>query len=355
MNDATASSCTRIIRHGGRLHSEMICDGEAQRCPICGKHGSVCTCLRREDDGTTTPRREIAHATLHELRWRHSHWWARRQKVLQAMTAAQVSWKKIERFTHCGACARVVFSATLNKRRITASYCHDRHCEPCMRAKANLLATNLEKKLAGKAAGRFRFITLTLLHTQAPLKQQLDRLIKCFRKLRSGKLWKTAVAGGAATIEVKLAETTAADAGHLWHPHLHIVVDSHWINQAELSAEWHRITGDSYIVDIQKLDDAHAAAFYVAKYISKGTNAAVWNNDTAALEWMKATKGVRTCLTFGSWRGMKLTEKPTDPGDWTDEGGLEELIVRATEGENHASIVLLTLRPPGATDAIPWQ
>src|SRR5690349_17798707 len=128
MNWPTASSCTRIIRHGRPMDLETICDGESERCEICGKHGSVCTCLRHDNDGTVTPRRTVAHATIHELRWRHSHWWARREKVLQAMKDTQVSWKKIERFTHCGACAQVVWSEKLQRRRITASYCHDRHC-----------------------------------------------------------------------------------------------------------------------------------------------------------------------------------------------------------------------------------
>ena len=47
------------------------------------------------------------------------------------------------------------------------------------------------------------------------------------------------------------------DRSGLWHPHYHAV----WLcrdkpDHAELSAEWHRITGDSLVVDVRPFDCA---------------------------------------------------------------------------------------------------
>ena len=39
-----------------------------------------------------------------------------------------------------------------------------------------------------------------------------------------------------------------------WHPHLHIFgVLEEWIDVQKLSATWHEITGDSYIVDVRRV------------------------------------------------------------------------------------------------------
>lgn len=324
---------------------ETICDGEDQRCQICGQNKSVCCCMRLLDDGTKQRQHVQAHATVLELQWRHSHWWARRERIIAAMAAGDVSWRRREAFMHCGACARTQWSATEGRRRIAASYCHDRNCEPCMRAKANKLAKNLETRLHERPAGKYRFVTLTLRHSDDPLDKSLKHLVKSFRRLRASKWWKERAHGGAVTIEVKLSETG-------WHPHLHIVLDSEWMNQDELSDAWNKATGGSFIVDVRALKDAHDAAFYVAKYVTKGTSPSVWADNATANEWISASKAVRMCSTFGTWRGFALTANGTDPGDWETEDTLDRLICRASEGDRVAADILLSLRPPGTADAL---
>lgn len=52
-------------------------------------------------------------------------------------------------------------------------------------------------------------------------------------------------------------------------PHLHVLLRMPYVDQAELSTEWHRLTG-SPIVDIRRIKSQRQASQYVAKYASKG-------------------------------------------------------------------------------------
>jgi hypothetical protein len=54
---------------------------------------------------------------------------------------------QLERFDACGSECTIEYSQELQKHRIRANYCKSRHCEPCARAKANLIARNLRTEL----------------------------------------------------------------------------------------------------------------------------------------------------------------------------------------------------------------
>ena len=248
-------------------------------------------------------------ASRGETTFRHSGWEARRAKVTRALEKSGASDLQLHNWHHCGSHAMVEWSESTGRYRIRANYCRSRHCEPCMRSKANKIARNLEARLKAGADQEYRFVTLTLAHSSAPLADQIRRLFGCFRKLRHRGLWKCTQRGGAFMLEVKKSKTG-------WHPHLHIVTSGSFLNQRALSEIWREITGDSFIVDVRQVKSAHDAAYYVSKYITKGTSADVWDDDDAAAEWITASKGVRTCSTFGSWRGESLLKVPDDVTDW---------------------------------------
>lgn len=283
-------------------------------------------------------------ATPAELQFRHSHWWQRREKVIAAHTLAGWSERKSFNFRNCGAACTVEWSEKEQRHRLRGSYCKNRHCEPCMRAKAGKIRSNLQKRLSEHPGKEHRFITLTLAHTDDTLAAQIKRLYTSFRKLRSTKLWKRSQDGGAFMLEVK-----KTDSG--WHPHLHIISEGRWINAHELSLQWKTVTGDSFIVDVRMIHRDKDVAGYICKYISKSTSPTVWNNDDDAREWIAASKGVRICSTYGNWRGCKLSEPSEDPGDWEKIGELADLINRARAGNDGDFQLLLKLRPPGETDA----
>lgn len=259
---------------------------------------------------------------------------------------------QLNRWDACGGQCTVEWSDTLQKHRLRANYCKSRHCEPCMRAKANKIARNLRDRLEQERtrlkhldAIAIRFITLTLKHSNAPLVDQIRRLKAAFKRLRKAPLWKATVDGGAVLIEVKRC-------GRHWHPHLHLVAAGRYLAKAELSELWHEATGDSFIVDIRALHNVQDACHYVTKYVTKGIDGSVWATDDTAQEWIAASKGIRACDTFGTWRGFALTKHQSSATDWKPVASLLDVLQAARDGSKWAEGVMLDLRPPGTTDEV---
>jgi hypothetical protein len=127
-----------------------------------------------------------------------------------------------------------------------------------------------------------------------------------------------------------------------WHPHLHILSDGRYIAKEALRKAWLKATGDSFIVDVRKVTSAERAAHYVTKYASKPHDASIWREPRRLDEAILAMKGRRLCLTYGTWRGVKLTEVP-EPGVWTPVAPLADLIRQARTGDPAATQILSRL------------
>lgn len=281
-----------------------------------------------------------SHAITEDEEWfRHYNWREKRTRVRQALNNAGATPSSLTAFDNCGSDCQVEYSETEGRYRVMACYCHNRHCEPCMKAKSSLITNNLRTILRSRPDARFRFITLTLKHSDAPLRQQIKRLYSCYKELRRDRDWKASQKGGAATLEIKWNPTAKK-----WHPHLHIISEGEYLSTYTLSAAWKNITGDSHMVDIRLISKDKDVAYYVGKYVTKGTNAEVWDNAAVAQEWVQSVKGVRMCATFGNWRGLKLLAKPKEtPGQWKHIASLGSLVRRANAGEEHALRLLIVL------------
>jgi len=107
--------------------------------------------------------------------------------------------------------------------------------------------------LVDRMKGRLRFITLTVASGPDAF-ERLQHLEKSFRRLKQRKIWKLHVRGAIRSLEVTYNAATG------WHPHYHILTDGAFIPQADLSAAWAEITGDSKIVDIREWKGGKAAA-----------------------------------------------------------------------------------------------
>jgi hypothetical protein len=261
--------------------------------------------------------------------FRHFNWQQKRKKVHQALADAGTGQNSLDSFENCGADCQVEWSEEQQRYRVCACYCHHRHCEPCMRAKSALITNNLRVIMKKGEKKQHRFITLTLRNSAAPLKGEIKRLYAAYKRLRSRPEWKSSQKGGAATLEVKWNPTTK-----MFHPHLHIISEGGYLSTYWLSQVWRDITGDSHIVDIRLISADKDVAYYVGKYVTKGTNAEVWEDPAVATEWVKAVKGVRMCATFGSWRGYKLLAREKEkPGEWKHICSLASLVRRGHAGE----------------------
>ena len=132
--------------------------------------------------------------------------------------------------------------------------------------------------------------------------------------------------------------------GKGWHPHCHmIVLATSQPSQTDLSAEWHKITGDSMVVDCRPiLGDPVEGFMEVFKYAVKFSDLTLADNWHAA----QILKGKRLLNSLGLFRGVDIPESMLDepldglpisgsllplPGD---EYQLDEL--RTKRGLSHA-------------------
>lgn len=268
--------------------------------------------------------------------FRHTGWAHDRRRVYDALLRTHQSCARIHDFTECGKYA-YVFQSVEDPELYTlgGSTCHDRFCLPCGRERSRIIAGNVKLKLDGKPA---RFLTLTLRSTTEPLDELLAKLTQDFTSLRRTKLWRRRVSGGVAFLEVKWLAGT-----NRWHVHLHALLQGRYVPREELSKLWLKITGTSDVIDIRIVEDEAHCTHYICKYASKPLDRTVVVVPLRLDEAIVALKGKRLCLTFGSWRGYKLTEPP-ESGTWIQLGTLDEIITRAEDGNGDAQHALDVLR-----------
>jgi len=111
-----------------------------------------------------------------------------------------------------------------------------------------------------------------------------------------------------------------------WHPHLHmIVLAENMPDQAALSAEWHNITGDSFIVDVRPITGDPVEGFMeVFKY-------AVKFSDQPAEDTVHAWHvlgGKRLLASSGCFRGVIIPEALTDDAEGFDDLPYVQLFYR---------------------------
>lgn len=267
-------------------------------------------------------------ATAEEQRFRHSGWAVRRHQIYKALLRTHRPDARIDRFCNCGAGAQLQVSQDGNDLRYICMRCKDRWCAPCCSERSAGFAERVAQQIAGKTT---RFITLTLRHSNTPLAAQIDRLYRSFAALRRRATTCTVFEGGAAFLEPK---RNRANDG--WHPHLHIITEGTYIDQRDLSRTWHEITGDSSIVDIRRVHDNADVARYVCKYVTKPADPSVFACPDALDEMITALAGRRLCMTFGTWRGIRLDADPPDAEHWITIGSVDTLRSNAAAGDVNA-------------------
>lgn len=171
-------------------------------------------------------------------------------------------------------------------------------------------------------------VTLTV-RNGADLLERLTHLEKSLTRLHKRRLGKrsrsllTAIRGAVWSYEV----TYSANKG--WHPHVHAI----WLATEEpdkfaLRAEWHEITGDSFMCDVRPIQpeetvetpdvDPHAKGFAeVFKYAMKAAELP----PTVALDAYTVLRGRRLVRSFGAFFGVP--EPAAD--DLSDDMPVEEL------------------------------
>lgn len=177
-----------------------------------------------------------------------------------------------------------------------------------------------------------KFLTLTLKSQGLTLREEIQRITTSFRALRRRKYWTDRVTHGIWAVEVTRNARTMD-----WHVHLHCLLNATFLEKQWLSTEWHKITGDSFIVDIRKCDAK--AVKYVAKYAAKGLNydtVSETRKHKTKREWKdiwhvaENMKGLRLMGTFAN--AEKLKRAP-DYEEFLLLGKVWELLNQVEQGE----------------------
>lgn len=281
----------------------------------------------------------VSNCPAKDVAFRHSGWQSHRRRIQASMRRLELSESRRRNFDYCGSGAWVCEHPDHpGELRVLSSTCKDRWCVPCQIRRRTTIKENLREALKGQGT---RMLTLTTKHGPEPLRDQITRIVGCFRALRRRHFWLERVTGGAFSIEVKYNH----DRGE-WHPHIHALITGSYVDQGVLSRAWKKITGDSYIVDIRRVD-ADQAIDYVTKYVTKPVDASVLAVDHVLDEAIEATRGIRLVATFGILRGVRLVSNDEDHDQpaWRYIARLTDVIRRAAAGDESASLLLDKVRP----------
>lgn len=269
--------------------------------------------------------------------FRHSGWERNRLLVAEALGRTDQSRSRRESFSDCGSHAYVLESVDRpGNYRVAGSACHDRFCLPCAQERSYIIAGNVLDEVRKLEV---RFLTLTVKTDGLSLAAALEKLHVAFGKLRRRNWFTRRVWGGVAFLEL-----TYSHKEQRWHPHLHCLCTGTWIDKYKLSAMWHEITGDSFIIDIRRPKNKRHVSYYVAKYASKPFNNTFLNHPDLLDEAIVAMKGRKLSLTWGTWRGLQLTETP-DEGAWEHVAPLNSIVTAAAHGDLDSLAILERLHP----------
>jgi len=225
----------------------------------------------------------------------------------------------IQNLNECRKYASISREVQTGELKVISSACHDRWCPMCAAEKAAYATEQTEEYI--KSLKKPRFLTLTLRHSTATLKDQIEFLQESFRRLRNRAYWKRRVDGGIWFLQCKRGHNSGN-----WHPHLHILLDGHYLEQGKLSELWQLITCGSLIVDIRTIHDRKAAAEYVARYVARP---AILKNMSMPdrVEVIKALHGKRLCGAFGTGKEVSLSRpKNEDSGEWENVGYYDQIV-----------------------------
>lgn len=270
----------------------------------------------------------IPPPTAAETAFRHSGWRADRDRVRQALRAANVPLGRLERFEQCGADCCIEYSKTAGRHRVRSFHCGDRACGPCGRARALKIKRNLLRWCKGQ---RVRFVTLTRRPSVEPLAKIIGSLVSQFAQLRRSEFWRRAVKAGAYTVEIKRGSGSGA-----WHVHVHCLCVGSFLDQRELSRLWAAVTGGSKIVDVREVQDHDKGVGYVAKYAAKGFDRGVVQDRDSLIECLLAVRGRRLLGTFGAWRGLRIERDAENVTDWAPVARFDACWQAASRGESWA-------------------
>lgn len=248
----------------------------------------------------------------------------------------QADSNKLEVLDSCRTSSWFIRHTLSGEVRIASNCCKLRWCPMCAKSRQNFITRQVSSWFLHAKSPKL--LTVTLRHTSAPLKSQVDFLYKCFQKFRKRKLLTDNIAGGVWFFQVKKSSD-----GNTWHPHVHCLIDSNFIPHKELMALWSEITGGSIVVDIRQIINTEKAVKHNARYCAKPCSL-VDLTILELLELFEAFNKRRLVGCFGSAKDIQLRPvRPPDSDQWENIGSWSYVIGLAGE-DDRANQILLAWR-----------
>lgn len=290
--------------------------------------------------------------TLLETGWRFRGCEDLRETLLACAEWGGASTKAVNRFRMCGSFASVWRSESTGSLKVRANHCHNRWCPRCRVYVQNRTRKRVQKWLKTAERDRLKFVTLTLKPSSRPLADHLAHLLKSFRRLRSTRWWRALNVRG-----IGVAETTRGANGSHWHLHLHLVIESPYLDARQLSAAWRTASKGSYIVDVKKVRTAETTdklTEYLAGYLAKEPPGVDATDAKLITEWVRALTAQHWVVQFGARKKAEIPEEPEqekDAGPWEYVAPLATLILAARGGHEVAVGLLEKLENARETDS----
>jgi len=244
---------------------------------------------------------------------------------------------RVSQLNSCRQYAYFARNSETGKIRVISNSCHLRWCPVCSDVKRVRIRSAVSEWLSH--VRRPKFITLTMSHTTIAIETQIKKLYRAFRLLRQHKFIKQAMRGGIWFFQIKKSKD-----GNRWHPHLHIVADSDFIDKRLLSLEWFETTGDSYIVDIQEVKKEDEVSEYVSRYCSKPCKLSDFTK-TDRHKIADVLHGKRLCGRFGTGAKCDFKSRPVKgTSEWQRLGNWSDFISNRPFDRTVQSIMLAWVR-----------
>lgn len=225
--------------------------------------------------------------------------------------------KTIRRLRFCSTININALDFTGKLKNIQSSKrCKAANCATCRRAKSARLGFRLSAAMADPNNATlfenkyYYFLTLTLKHDDETRNYNYLNDFKKYQKaLRRKKYFIESFTGGISSIENVISEE--------YHIHSHSLLCSNKDLNARIISDkirndWLKITGDSFIIDFQKIDneEVQGAVLEVVKYSTKLMK--IENLTSPQIEkladWIIETKGKNFTNLLGNWAELDITK-----------------------------------------------
>lgn len=196
--------------------------------------------------------------------------------------------------------------------------CSCRVCPHCAHRRAKMLGERIKAFVVGK--DDLRYLVLAEKNCRS-LKQGIESLWKAWTVLRRSVRWKAKVKGSIAVLEV-----TYNKRNRTWHPHLNVLMQGEYFPFAELNQLWVKATrGKGRTTHIQKagagtVDELLKYTLKVAERTGEETFRLVFDEPAALDEYLSATHGARLLRSYGTFRGIKLSDEELPEEECPDCG-----------------------------------